>query len=299
MFMNIEIINQLLPYLTQGLLIAGMFIIRSRIVLTCLLAGQILFAFVNGIIDPIGLFAIAAFWGVCALHWRNLASHDGVNTLRVLGLAAIAIGFASHMIPGFHNLRVFNGILISQASVPFTMYLNFDKTIAAIILVLTSGLIFRQTSLFGMKAWRETILAAVLCVSLLVPSAVLSGYVHFDPKFPDSLWFWAFNNLLFVSFSEEVIFRGIIQNQLTQLTNRWNMTPFISIFISALLFAVALPGHRQGGLHFMAFVTLAGMFYGYVYHRTKRLEAAMFVHFFVNLIHFLLFSYPMAATLGK
>ena len=77
------------------------------------------------------------------------------------------------------------------------------------------------------------------------------------------------------------------------------MSPFISIFISALLFAVTLPGHRQGGLIFLAFVTLAGLFYGYVYHRTKRLEAAIFVHFLVNLTHFLFFSYPMAATLGR
>lgn len=297
--MNLDSISMLVPFLTQGLLIAGMFVIRSRTVLSFLLAIQILFAFVNGIVDPLGLFAIAVFWAICTLHWRNLASSEGMNALRVFVLAAIAIGFASHMIPGFHNLRVFSGILISPTSAPFTMYLNFDKTIAAIILVLSSGLISRQTSFFGMKAWGETILTAVLCVSLLISLAVLSGYVHFDPKFPDSFWFWAFNNLLFVCFTEEVIFRGIIQNQLTQLMNRWNMSPYISIFISALLFAVALPGHRQGGLIFLAFVTLAGLFYGYVYHRTKRLEAAMFVHFFVNLAHFLLFSYPMAATIGK
>ena len=161
--MNLDSINMLFPFLTQGLLIAGMFVIRSRTVLSLLLAIQILFAFVSGIVDPIGLFAIAAFWAICTLHWRNLASSEGMNTLRALVLAAIAIGFASHMIPGFHNLRVFNGILISPTSTPFTMYLNFDKTISAIILVLTSGLISRQTSSFGMKVGGSRFLRQ-LCV---------------------------------------------------------------------------------------------------------------------------------------
>jgi membrane protease YdiL (CAAX protease family) len=199
------------------------------------------------------------------------------------------------MIPGFHNLRLYSGILISPTSMPFTMYLNFDKTMAAVIIAVTSGIFFRQVGSFGRNAWRETFIISALCVSLLIPLAILSGYVQFDPKFPDSFWLWAFNNLCFVCFAEEVIFRGVIQTHLIQLANRWKLSPFIPILISSLLFALALPGHLQGGPLFVGFVTLSGLFYGYAYYKTKRLESAIVVHFIVNLTHFLLFSYPMAA----
>jgi len=285
----------LFPYLTLGLLTAGLFVIRSRITLTSLLFSQLAFAFFQGIINSTGLFAVAVFWGLCTLHWRNPSPKEWVNKMRVLALAVLAIAFASHMIPGFQNLRLFSGIFLSPTSAPFTMYLNFDKTIAAVVLVVASSLFIKQTSPFGVKALRDTGLIAALCIALLIPIAVLSGYVHYEPKFPESFWLWAFNNLYFVCFAEEVIFRGVIQSNLMTLANRWKLSPFFPIIISALLFAVALPGHRQGGLIFIAFTTLAGLFYGYAYHHTKRLESALLVHFTVNAVHFLLFSYPMLA----
>ncbi len=38
--------------------------------------------------------------------------------------------------------------------------------------------------------------------------------------------------------------------------------------------------------------TIAGLFYGYAYWKTNRLEASILVHFGLNLIHFVAFSYP-------
>jgi membrane protease YdiL (CAAX protease family) len=298
--MNMSTTYLLFPYLTLGLLIAGLFMIRSRILLSILLAAQIVFAFLHGLIDPLGLLFVASFWGLCALHWQTLSRFERFNSerfsaLRIFFIATIAIAFASHMIPGFHNLRLFNGVSLSSTAAPFTMYLNFDKTIAAVIIALVGGFFIQQKNTFGFKTLRDTVVIAGLCLSLLAPIAILSGYVHYEPKFPDTFWLWAFNNLYFVCFAEEVIFRGLIQNQLMKMADRWNVSPYIPIIISAILFAVALPGHRQGGLMFMGFVILSGLFYGYAYHRTKRLESAILVHFMVNLAHFLLFSYPMVA----
>ncbi|MDF3033591.1 MAG: hypothetical protein K0R76_545 [Alphaproteobacteria bacterium] len=297
--MTIVSISMLFPYITLALLIAGLLVVRSRILLAALLAAQIMVAFIQGIIDPAGICAVAAFWGICTLHWQNLSSKEWINCLRVLFIAGAAIAFASHMVPGFHNLRVYSGILISPTAMPFTMYLNFDKVIAAVVLVIASGVFLKQTTPFGVKSLRDTVVVSAFCISLLIPLAILSGYVNFDPKFPESFWLWAFNNLYFVCFAEEVIFRGIIQTHLMKIANRCNVPSFVPIFVSALLFAVALPGHRQGGTTFIAFVTLSGLFYGYAYHRTKRLESAILVHFIVNVCHFLLFSYPAAAVIVK
>src|SRR5471030_559675 len=150
----------LLPYITLGLLVVGLFAIRSRKVIAALLAAQILFAFVSEIINPMGLLSIALFWGICTLHWRHLSSIKLLNALTLYFIIAIAIGFASHMIPGFHNLRIFSGLVISPSGAPFTMYLNFDKTIAAVILAATSTLFLRQIGHFTMKSLVESFLIA-------------------------------------------------------------------------------------------------------------------------------------------
>jgi len=281
-----------LPYITLAVLVLGLFVVRSRKITIVFLAAQVFLGFIYEIVTPAGLFAVAAFWGVAALHWRYLSSREWVNAVRILCLAAIAIGFSSHLVPGFHNLRVFEGIVVSPTSMPFTMYLNFDKTIAAVIIAMASGLLIP----FGVKSWRDTLMIAGFCVALLIPMATSSGYVQFDPKFPEAFWLWAFNNLLFVCFAEEVIFRGLIQGYLSQIAARYALSSFIPLVVSALLFGVM---HFHGGPLYIGFATVAGLFYGYAYYRTQRLESAILVHFFLNLCHFLFFSYPAAATFVK
>jgi hypothetical protein len=180
--------NPLLPYITLAILVAGLFVLRSRKIIAVLLAAQILFAYVSNLIDPVGLAAITSFWGICTLHWRNPSSKKWLNSLWFFLLLGIGIAFASHMIPGFHNLRVLSAVLISPIATPFTMYLNFDKVMAAVVLVASSGLLLRQIGPFRIKALTEAILISVLCVSLLIPLGILTGYVHFEPKFPDTFW---------------------------------------------------------------------------------------------------------------
>jgi membrane protease YdiL (CAAX protease family) len=292
-------LNEMLPYVILGVFVMGLFMVRSRRVLALLMGIPILVAFAHGVIDPIGLLAIGIFWGLCKLHWYNPSLKEWLNAIRLTLLIGIALAFANHLIPGFHNLRVITDLQTSASSIPFTMYLNFDKTIAAVILALSSGIFLKQTSPFGKKSLAEVLKISLLCVALLIPLAVLSGYVTFDPKYPETFWLWAFNNLLFVCFAEEVIFRGIIQKHLMQVAQRYQVSPFVPILITSILFGTLLLGHLQGGIVYITFATISGLFYGYAYHTTNRLEAAILVHFIVNLTHFLLFSYPMAANLLK
>ncbi len=164
----ISSMGELTSYVTLALLIIGLFVIRSRKITAVLLAIEIFLGFVYEILNPIGLFAIASFWGICTLHWRHLSSKEWVNTLRMVFIAAIAIAFAAHMIPGFDNRLVFDAILISPYAAPFTMYLNFDKTVAAAVLAVASGLLLKQTIPFGRQSWRNTFVISALCISFLL-----------------------------------------------------------------------------------------------------------------------------------
>lgn len=48
--------------------------------------------------------------------------------------ALFAFAMFQHMIPGFHNVLVFDKIQFSPDAIPFTMYLNFDKLLVGVII---------------------------------------------------------------------------------------------------------------------------------------------------------------------
>jgi uncharacterized protein len=195
----------------------------------------------------------------------------------------LAVALSNHMIPGFRNLKVFDGVRFAADSAPFTMFLNFDKVIVGIFVLL---------NLPTPKATSATFLVTVrnlACLILLMAiAAPLTGYVRFNPKFPDWTWLWALNNFFFVCLAEEALFRGFIQTQLL----RW-MKGGGAVIGAAALFGLA---HYQGGLPYIVFAFGAGLFYGQTYWRTGRLQSSMAVHFGLNLVHFLLFSYPSLRT---
>jgi len=194
----------------------------------------------------------------------------------------LAVAMSNFLVPGFHNLPVYAGVRFAPDSVPFTMYLNFDKTVVGLFVIL----FFHRTSArdFPLAALRTSGLTWAALVATLLPVAVAIHYVRWNPKWPDGAWIWMLNNLFFVCLAEEGLFRGFIQGGL----RRW-LPAWASIAIAALLFGAA---HYKGGVAYVALAALAGLFYGYAFERTRRLEASMLVHFGLNFTHFLLFSYP-------
>jgi membrane protease YdiL (CAAX protease family) len=62
--------------------------------------------------------------------------------------------------------------------------------------------------------------------------------------------------------------------------------------LAALAFGLA---HYQGGVAYVILSSLAGLFYGWAYLQTGRLEAPVLTHFLLNFLHLTLFSYPALA----
>ena len=87
--------------------------------------------------------------------------------------------------------------------------------------------------------------------------------------------------------SEEALFRGLFQTRLVDATARHGWSAHPAILLTALVFGLA---HVAGGLDFVPLATLAGIGYGYAYHVTRRIEAAILCHFSVNAARFLLFT---------
>lgn len=130
----------------------------------------------------------------------------------------------------------------------------------------------------------------MIAFSLLMLANSLLKVVAFDPKLPQITLIWILRMLLSVCLAEEAFFRGHLQEKLTLALRQYKQGAWIAWGVVSLLFGLV---HWPGGMPMILMATLAGLAYGFAYLKTGRLEAAVLVHFFVNLIHFLLLSYPM------
>jgi membrane protease YdiL (CAAX protease family) len=86
--------------------------------------------------------------------------------------------------------------------------------------------------------------------------------------------------------AEECFFRGYIQQALAS-RGKW-----FAVLAGAILFGLQ---HWQGGPLYIGFATIAGIAYGLVYWRSRKIAFPILIHFLFNLIHFLFFTYPALA----
>jgi len=100
-------------------------------------------------------------------------------------------------------------------------------------------------------------------------------------------------NLAFTCMAEEALFRGFIHARLADALAGRSYGPWVAWVTAAALFGAA---HAAGDAAYVALATLAGLGYGWVYRRTRRVEASILAHFALNLVHFLGFTYPMLAS---
>lgn len=230
---------------------------------------------------PIALLLLAA-WIISSQ--KKLLYHIVGNLIFVV----LAVLLRMHWLPGFHNPLVISEHF-TPGAVLYRMYLNLDKSLIAFWLLLIWPYIQLN------KPWRiwlkvgaiSGILTTATCISL----ALLLEIIAWEPKWPQSGYLWAINNLLLVTLTEEALFRGYVQggiDRLMESTKKWN---WLGLSIGALLFGLS---HFEGGWALMLLAAIAGVGYGIAY-RQGGLQAAVIAHAGLNLVHFSFFTYPMLA----
>ena len=127
-------------------------------------------------------------------------------------------------------------------------------------------------------------LVAVMLLSLWL------GYVNWQPKWTPLFIIWAWGNLFFTCIAEEAFFRGFIQKNLMRVLSNITGGTALALLISSVLFGLA---HLAGGVYYVILSIVAGIGYGWAYHRTQRIEAAILTHFTLNSLHFLFFTNPV------
>jgi membrane protease YdiL (CAAX protease family) len=247
----------------------------------------------TGVVQPVG-FAGIALWVAVVAAWVRLG-RAGQNPRWHWPLAAAVLAVAAalmlHRLPGFANPRVIDAVRFTPDVVPFTLYLNFDKTLIGLLLFalvlphVTSG-----------REWRAVLAAtlprAALVLGVVLTASLALGYVRWAPKWPAETPLFLGVNLLFTCTAEEALFRGLIQRELRRLWSGRRGGAWAALGVAAILFGLA---HVAGGWTYVALATVAGAGYGWIYERTQRVEAGVLAHFALNAAHFLLFTYPALA----
>jgi len=187
---------------------------------------------------------------------------------------------------GFNNYRFLDHVKFTDDAVPYSLYFNFDKTLICIFMLGFSSCSFGKEQIID--TGRQIATYLLILAPIILGLTYSLGYVRFEPKLPDSAPVWMLVNLFFVCTSEELLFRGILQKELEK-NLKIKHGPIIAIATGALLFGLA---HFNGGPFYILFATICGFFYGHIYYRTKEIRSSILLHFSINLVHFLLFTYP-------
>ena len=207
-------------------------------------------------------------------------------------ILVIALLLGLGAFPGFHNPIYADRMPLSDGAMPYTARLNFDKTVAGLLIL---GLCYRGL-IATAGEWREALRRAwpVILVNVIVviALAVALGFVRPAPKWNAFFIPWAMVNLFFVCMTEEAFFRGFIQRELADRLSARRYGGLIAIALSAVLFGAA---HFAGGPKYVLLSTVAGVGYAIAFHRSGRVEMSILAHFSLNATHFLLLTYPTAA----
>ncbi|WP_044562085.1 CPBP family intramembrane glutamic endopeptidase [Azospirillum sp. B4] len=200
---------------------------------------------------------------------------------------AMAVALSAHLWPGFHNPRVMGPARLTPDAVPFTLYLNLDKPLVGLwLLMVMPGIRNRQSMRTALAAGAFAWLgAATTCLA----AALALGTVTWAPKWPMDGGVWLVDNVLFVAVAEEALFRGYVQGGLARLFSRWPWGENAALLSAAALFGLA---HVGGGGQWVVLGGIAGIGYGLAY-RQGGLPAAILAHVGLNATHFVLFTYPM------
>jgi uncharacterized protein len=255
-----------------------------------LLVAAVIAAYVTG-----ALHGLAAVWiaiaGALAWGFAHAQSRRARVSLGIaFGVHALAMGLA--LLPGFDRVVLVGHVVLSPGAAPYDIAVGFPKVVCGIFILrlINPALLSRRGLADVLKRAAPVFAVTTLVVMIGVYSM---GYTAFAPKWTPLFLLWAPINLFFTCLSEEAFFRGFVQHELARAGGNKGGAILVALVVGALLFGLA---HVGGGISYAIAATLAGLGYGWAFQRTRRIEAAMAVHFGVNAVHFLLFVYPTFAV---
>lgn len=242
---------------------------------------------VTGYLGWPSLIALSVFLLFALLTGRNGSTRPQRYVFGALTVL-VAVAMAIHKLPGFNNPVLFANIKLSPDAAPFTLYANFDKGVAGLVLL---ALFCKRTR--SADEWKEALYKALPVIAITSVSvltvAVAIGYVRPAFKVSTNTWVFLAANLFFTVIAEEALFRGILQDRLAAALGGRSAGVCVAIVASSLLFGLV---HLAGGPIYAGLASLAGLGYAIAYARTQKIESAITTYFLLDAVHVVGFTYP-------
>ncbi|APJ03889.1 CPBP family intramembrane glutamic endopeptidase [Silvanigrella aquatica] len=253
----------------------------------------IIFSFITfflGYISYPSLLLIILFSFSC--YYYTSVKNNFLKFALLLVIATFITVVILKIIPESKSIPIFQGVTFSPLSKPFWMSIEIEKSVCGIIL--TAFLIKKSKKL---SDWFQTIkefpLPLITLLLFLLTPALLSHFVKINYKIPSDTYLFIINNLLLTCVAEEAFFRGFLQKNLFDfLSKNLKMKKGADIFAIVLTSVAFGLNHVQGGILYAIFAFFSGIWYGYVYQKSFKIESAILIHFGFNLVHFIFFTYP-------
>ncbi len=222
-----------------------------------------------------------------ACHTARTSTVPALNAAAHALMFALTAGLFVHVLPGFANPRVLDGVRLAPDSLPYTKYLNFDKGAAALLLLslYAPSLTARRPRMGAVGLlWRFAVMSAVVMIA-----TIGLGYARWDPKLPPWWPMWLASMVGLTALPEETLFRGVLQDRLQDWFGDAPSRRWLATIVAGVLFGIA---HAGGGWTYVLLAALAGIGYGWIYAVSGAIGASVLAHTGLNLLHLLFFSYP-------
>ena len=279
-----------ISYLLLLISILSLWIKQETKIWGTIMAASLVCGVISDRIDIIGIIAIAILY----LLYHTSNNVNLMLLIRVLSavLAIIlSVMLTAHLIPGFNNWQIVDNVSLTETSLPYSMYLNMDKTLIGLAILSVGFPLINRLKEWG-SVLRSTLPIFLAGLIILASASQIFGYTQWDFKLPDLFFVWALKNLIFTCVSEEAFFRGFLQRNLFKMLQEYKYGNILSLATVSILFGLA---HFAGGFKYVILASMAGIAYGYAYQKTQRIEASILCHFGVNTFHFIFLTYPALA----
>jgi hypothetical protein len=250
---------------------------------------SVLFALISNQIGLLALLPIVIV-AISLYYFYQTKPSSWIKFILFSVILITAILLFAHKLPGYNNWLVLPNLKLSENSADFDFWINFDKPIIGFLLLLIAYQPIRKWTDYH-KMFSEGFWIFVVAIITLLTFGMITSYLVFDPKLPDAkfLSLWFIKMLFFTVIVEELFFRFFMQNNIVGLLVKLKYGKIIGLVLTSFLFGLC---HLPAGIIFAALAFISGLLYGGIYLRTKRIEAAILLHFTVNFIHLICFSYP-------
>lgn len=184
------------------------------------------------------------------------------------------------------DLRWYKSIWLGPPSLSYAVC----GMLVTLVAILSFGAAGKQESL-GLRPpeWADLKHTAVwiLPIAILIPIGVGIGFlkVSGEPSMgPGQAGLVFLVLVLTVALPEELFFRGILDSRLAA---KWADKPWLTLLLSSFLFGLMHWNNRStagGSATYVAMATVAGVFYGLAFRKSRGLVAPVMVHALVDLL---------------